>query len=459
VVVLAALGCGRGRTTPPPDLPAVGGQVSLFRFPRAGGAIQVYHPDSLRPAGWSSQQKVPALERLLGADTDEQVLWALDKEGNLFSLDLDSRAVRKVFSGVSAGILGPDGSLYFADPSHHIIRVVRRQPVRFRDSLPAAPQALFGTVSEQLVTLTGGPRPRLITSHSDQTLNSIAIPPGAASATTWGDLVAIATDSAVLLYETGGQRTQSSIASVRHVRGVGFSPSGHRIFVTGPDAEIRVFDRFSLKQLSPIRLPGAPREFRVDPSGRWLLAHPAEADSIWVVDLATGTLAATVPGSWAADLPLVAGAATLIVRNGDDLMALDLRQVPPRVIATLPKGADDLWMAVAWVPPERLTAAVAAAESASVVQDSALRGDSTRVTADSTAVYLQVSRTQNSDWADLLTKQLKGDGYPATVLPPTQPEEGYRVLIGPYQNREAAESTGKRLGRAYFILKLPAKRP
>jgi hypothetical protein len=458
-VVLAALGCGRGRTTPPPDLPAVGGQVSLFRFPRAGGTVAAYHPDSLRPVGWSSLQRVPAMRKLLGADTDERVLWALAEEGNLVSVDLDSRAVRKVLSGISAGVLGPDGSLYFTDPSHHIIRVVRRQPVQFRDSLPAAPRVLFGAVNEQLIALTGGPRPKLITAHSDQTLNSIAIPPGVPNATTWGDLVAIATDTAVLLYETGGQRSQSSIGSVRHVRGVGFSPSGHRIFVTGEDPEIRVFDRFSLAKLSPIRLPGAPREFRVDPSGRWLLAHPADADSIWVVDLATSTLAATVAGGWSADLPLVAGAATLVVRDADDLVALDLRQAPPLAISRLPQGGEDLWMAVAWVPPERLTAAVAAAESASVTQDSALRSDSSRVAADSTAIYLQVSRTQNSDWADLLTKQLKGDGYPATVLPPTEPEEGYRVLIGPYRSREAAESTGKRLGRAYFILKLPAKRP
>jgi len=75
------------------------------------------------------------------------------------------------------------------------------------------------------------------------------------------------------------------------------------------------------------------------------------------------------------------------------------------------------------------------------------------------AVYLQVSRTQNPDWADLLTRQLKSDGYPASILAPKETEEGYRVVVGPYATREAAESTGKRLGRAYFILRLPAKSP
>ena len=94
-----------------------------------------------------------------------------------------------------------------------------------------------------------------------------------------------------------------------------------------------------------------------------------------------------------------------------------------------------------------------------MTQDSALRADTTATATDSIAIYLQVSRTQNPDWAELLSKQLKGDGFPALVLPPKEEEEGYRVLVGPYDTREAAESTGKRLGRAYFVLKLPAKRP
>jgi len=431
----------------------------LFRFPRGGGPVAAYHPDSLRATGWASLQKVPALRRLLGADIDERVLWALDSAGNLISVDLESRAVRAVVSAVTAGSLGPDGSVYVTDAEHRIVRVVRRQPVHFHDSLPAAPRALFGAVNEQVVALTSGPPFRLITVNADQTLHAVAIPAGETMATAWGDLVAVATDTAVLLYETSGRRSQSALSSVRHARRVVFSPSGHRLYVSDDNPEIRVYDRFSRGMLPAIPLPGLPREFRVDPSGRWLLAHPESGDSVWVADLATSTLAATIPGDWAADLPMIAGAATLLVRQGGDLAAYDLRQVPPAEIARLAGGGEDLWLAAAWVPAERLPAAVAAAESATVVQDSALLADSSRTVADSTAVYLQVSRTQNPEWAELLSKQLKGDGYPALILKPQEQEEGYRVLLGPYPSREAAESTGKRLGRAYFLLKLPAKTP
>lgn len=421
--------------------------------------MRAYHPDSLTPTRWSSLQPVPAVRRLLGADTDERVLWALDVQGNLFSVDLEAGGVRTVLSGVSAGVLGPDGSLYLADAQHRIVRVVRRQPVRFHDPLPAPPRALFGAVSDQLVALTAGPPFRLITANAEQALHSTPIPPGEATATAWGDLVAVATDSALLLYETGGQRSQRSLSSVRRARRVGFSPSGHRLYLIQDRPEIRVFDRFTLNELSAIRLPGLPREFRVDASGRWLLAQPTTGDSIWVVDLATNGLAATVAGGWATDLPLVAGAATLVVRQNDEVAAFELRRTPPERIAWLHAAAEDLWLAAAWVPPERVPAAVAAAESATVAQDSALRTHSTHVTVDSTAIYLQVSRTQNSEWAGLLAKQLRSDGYLASILPPKEPEDGYRVLIGPYPTREAAESTGKRLGRAYFLLRLPARHP
>src|SRR5439155_3039116 len=129
--------------------------------PREGGPVRAYHPDSLTPIRWSSQRPVAAVRRPLGADTDERVLWALDVQGNLFSVDLESGAVRTVLPGVSAGVLGPDGSLYLADAEHRIVRVVRRQPVRFHDPLPAAPKALFGAVSDQLVALTAGPPYRL----------------------------------------------------------------------------------------------------------------------------------------------------------------------------------------------------------------------------------------------------------------------------------------------------------
>jgi hypothetical protein len=191
-----------------------------------------------------------------------------------------------------------------------------------------------------------------------------------------------------------------------------------------------------------------------------MLTRPPAADSVWVLDLATNKLAASVPGAWGSNLPLMAGAATLIVRRGDDVVSYDLRQAPPRLIASMPSTGNDLWLAAAWVPRERVSAAAAAAESATVAQDNALLvADSTRTPADSVGIFLQVSTSQNREWAGELAKQLKTAGFPAKVLDPSGPDDGYRVVVGPYPTREIAEENGRKLGRAYFILREPTKSP
>ena len=40
-------------------------------------------------------------------------------------------------------------------------------------------------------------------------------------------------------------------------------------------------------------------------------------------------------------------------------------------------------------------------------------------------------------------------------LDPTTADDGYRVVVGPYPTREAAEEAGRKLGRPYFVLTNP----
>jgi hypothetical protein len=394
----------------------------------------------------------------MGADLGERVAWAVDATGAPVSVDLDARSVRRL-PGVtaSAGVVGPDGSLYLAGTNRRVVRVARRTPVEFHDSLPALPRALFGAVNDLLVAVTAGRPPRLVTSSSGQIVYSTAIAQGEVAASYWGDLLAVAADSAVYLYETLGRRPVVTIRSHHHARDVAFSPSGHRLYVAGTDYDILAYDRYSQDQVASIELPGAPRAIRMGTSGRWLLVRPT-SDSVWVVDLATNRLVASVAGEWGPDLPLVAGAATLVLRQGNDVASFDLRRVPPSRTAVLRGAGADLWLAPAWVPRERVPAAVAAVESATVAQDSALISDSSRGAADSTLIYLQVSSSQNPDWSEDLAKQLRAAGFPASVLPKGE-EEGYRVVVGPYPSEDAAVEVGRKLGRAYFVLRQPVRRP
>jgi cell division protein FtsN len=66
-------------------------------------------------------------------------------------------------------------------------------------------------------------------------------------------------------------------------------------------------------------------------------------------------------------------------------------------------------------------------------------------------LYVQVSTSQNADWSGHLADDLTRAGLNARVLPPQHPDDGYRVVLGPYATRDQAEATGRRLGRPFWI--------
>ncbi len=134
----------------------------------------------------------------------------------------------------------------------------------------------------------------------------------------------------------------------------------------------------------------------------------------------------------------------MLLKSGTDLIAYDLSKPDFPETGRVQGGAADLWLPLAWTP-----------ETGTASADAPPSADSTVVAPDSAAadtrVYLQVSSSQNRDWSAELARQLEQQGLPARVLDPRAGEEGFRVVLGPYPSREAAESTGRRLGRPFFI--------
>jgi hypothetical protein len=176
-----------------------------------------------------------------------------------------------------------------------------------------------------------------------------------------------------------------------------------------------------------------------------------------VMDLATMTYTVTLPGIWREDLPLLTGASVLVVTDGDDVVGYDVAVLPPRPVGRIEGGAVDRWITVPWVPALRERIAIAAAESARAIQDNALQpADST---AEEASLWLQVSSSQNPDWAQELARQLADAGFEPLVWDPREGEESYRVMVGPFRTREAAEEAGKRLDRPYFVVTREADLP
>ncbi len=448
-------GCPGPGGQAPPDLPAVGGHASLIRVPRSGGPVEAYDPDSLGEPIWTSRTDAPRIREVLGVNPETRLLFAVDTARNLLTVDLESRGLRAQASGIEAAVMAADGSVFTVNAGRRVTRFQASLPTQYRTPLPVTPVFQTGTLGDRYIAVLGTKPRRLLVLGVERQLASLDAPDGEPAATFWGDQVAVANGREIVLFQTEDPfptRTFEASAPVRHII---FSPSGHRMYLAHDDPSVEVVDRYALDRLATLDLPGVPRRLRTDASGRWLLARPTAGDSAWVVDLATGRLVTTAETEWDEDLPTVAGSATLVTRRRGDLVTVGLGQPGHPELGRIVGGAADLWVVTPWLPKERLTRAVAAAESILVAQDSLLVTDSQTVATVTDRIFLQVSSSQNAEWSREYAKQLTTAGYPAQVLDPGTADEGYRVVVGPYPSRETAEETGRKLGRPYFILTNP----
>ncbi len=163
------------------NLPAVGRGPELttvLRIPREGGTARLYRVPSLEPSAWKLEDKLPPLQRTVGADPEQGFVFLLDKKRNVFALDLETRRVRQSLEQVRHAAVGPDGALYAVDTGSAVTQLVRRTPVRFRSKLQGSPGELHGTMSGMLVARLAGKQPKLEVLGSDRPPTSFEVPQG-----------------------------------------------------------------------------------------------------------------------------------------------------------------------------------------------------------------------------------------------------------------------------------------
>ena len=450
-LVLPSAGCGGEPDLAAGNLPAVGRGPSLttaLRVPAEGGTARLYRVPSLEPSVWKLEDKLPPLQRAVGADPEQGYVFLLDKKRNVVTLDLETRRVRPSLEQVRLAAVGPDGALYAVDTGSTVTQLVRRTPVRFRSKLQGKPRALHGTMGGMLIAQLEGEKPKVEVLGSDRPPASFEVPAGTQALSFWGDLVAVAADSAVVIYETegdsDGNRDRISIPVSGGATAVMFSPSGHRIYVARASDGLLILDRTSGQELGEIALPGPAIGLKGDLFGQWVLVRPATGDTAWVVDVGKGGFVGTVDVEWDEDLPAVVSPNTLLTRRGKDVLAVDLAGEGFPVRGKVTGGAADAWLPLTWHPPQE--------EGVPVNADSAALAAAADSAGKAPSVYLQVSSSQNPVWADELSQKLRAAGLPAAVLKPARSDEAYRVVLGPYATREQAEETGRGIGMPSFVV-------
>ena len=414
----------------------------LVRVAAKGGPPRLYRLPTLTELPGALRGRLPAVDRIIGADDADGLLFVRTAKGDVLAYDFESGRSDTVASGVALATLGPDGTLFTVDARRHVVSYARRTSTEWAQPLPAMPAALFGGADQRLIAVTAQPQPKLLSETVDQPAVMRAFPASAdPTATRWGDEIASATDSGVFLVEPLSRRASAFVPLPDHPSSVAFSPAGHRLYVTRRSGMgLAVVDRFTHEEVDGVALPGLVRAVRLDPLGRWLLARAGTGDSIWVVDLASRTVTGTAASAWDDDLPAVAPDGTLLVRQGADIIAY--RPDSLRPLGRVTGGGPDLWAATGWIP----SGSSRSAALADAPGPAAAAGDTT-----AGALYVQVSISQNQAWSQGMAQQLSRAGLAARVLPPTSADDGYRVVLGPYATREQAEDIGRKLGRPYWI--------
>jgi cell division septation protein DedD len=292
-----------------------------------------------------------------------------------------------------------------------------------------------------------------------------------------GDAVALATDSGLVVFEENDMEHPWFVHVAGKPRAVAFSPSGHRLYAALTEkSELAVVDRFAHRERPAITLPGLAARIRPDPWGRVLLVR-GESDgdnATWVVSTASNAVMGTLKGGWASDLPTVSENGVLLVREGAAVIARDLRSLDS--LGAVATGARDLWFAGRWVPTSATAAVRADTRPAPVAaapsgpppaaqqrpQAEPRPGENPAQAPPAAATqappanpptfYVQLLATRSEEAARSLVSQLAG--RKTAVIPPTPGtgDDNWRVWAGPFRSREAADSAGRDIGIAYWIV-------
>jgi hypothetical protein len=488
VALVAAVGSGctnppRVSDAPLPSLTMVGGpEYILLRVPRNGGVPRSYRWPSLNEAIWTGTDKLPAIDRILAFDDGGGLLAFAATDGRAGRIDLRTGRVQLSATPLTAATSTDGYALYGFNPDGRVARLTPtaewKGPVAKADTvltLPAGNVAVvdFEEDRTQLIRL------RPPAASPADTLELIGVQ--AFTRSPGGDRLYARTTRGMVTVDAREWRVTPGPRARRPPLAVVTTPSGDRALILDADGRtIRTWLRYGERFGPTIKLDTAANDLRMDLLGRFLLARRELGDSAVVISLPVGRVIATVATDWRADLPAFAPNGQLLTLSRDDVIALD--PVAGGRRTRVRGGSLDLWHIVRWDgfrPRDRSLdapvtfetdawadsaasaqtidsllaahAALAAAERQDSLGRAAAAG---RGSADSAArvFTLQFAALFSESSARGLADRIRVDGRQPRVAATSR--DGvtiYRVVLGPYPTREAAEAAGRRSGVPFFV--------
>lgn len=485
LTAVAAVACGDGRVSSGGAITAIGPDGVLLRVPSAGGIARAYRTGS-DSVLWSARERTPAVDALLGFDDFLGLILARDRDGRVVSIDLRLGTVGDLGEARIRGHVATEGSAaYGLDADGHVLRLT--PAATWNWPVPGGASALVPSPDGSLMVLSTtseGTSVRRVIPPETRVLDSATVRPVRFTARTQaGDRLWAVTDRGLVSLRTRDLSQAFDLSIGDSVVALALTPSGDRVFVATSERKLRVVDRYAEDERGSVSLPARVDDLRMDPDGHYLLAKAAEFDSVFVISIGTGRVVSTIAAPWRADLPLVTPEGHVLVARGADAVLVDAESTRERMKYS--GGAADQWTLVRWngfrpraagldrpVEFEEYAADSAATDSALTAMIYGRYGDLSSVgraapmTPSSTPPTPAPEprsdgrETWTVSFATLLTEErakamadsIVVDGRRARVVPGNR--DGvpvWRVLLGPFDTRQAAERAGMSSRLSYWV--------
>ena len=503
-LALVLVACGRSdRPDGPathdaaPSLPrASGPDPVVLRIARGGGIARAYLYPRLDSATWTSGTALPAPDRVLAFADDAGQLVFADAKGGLVRLDLRSAEITISRKPKLAALASADGQAVFGiSDSGTVMRITPtgrwtfKAPLRPRDVLPQGDGSLVvasDRAENTVVWHLWPPDVRIVDSASiTHSAKSRAVQAG--------DRVVFVHGASIEAVRGRDLAPSPTVTLDSTIVAVASTPSGDRLYVLERGRNsVRVLDRYQGGSGDALAIPGEANELRMDPLGRYLLVRPVHGDSAWVVAVGSQRVVGAVATGWRNDLPFVAPDGQIALAAGSDVRFVDAETF--RTGATIKGGAKDFWALVSWNGFRPRAASLdAPVHFEGAMYDSTARGGPADSTVDpggafsgarpdapatpppnagpsrpnagpslpgaaapaapvSRGFFVSLASHTDDMGARADARSVIVDGQPAHVA--TSPVGGktlYRVVLGPYPTRAAAERAGSLAARPFWI--------